>query len=589
MPIGADGVPLHRLYPKVVFIQDVFSGAAPQSVADSVNRLIDAGVHVVFMTWRPQKGAGSAEEILLSRVKQSRDNPVVVVSYNGGKVSLHGRAANPKPILENVGHFSDENVTAIRAMAGKIAAKAKGTAVLAAQPAEGEAFSLTLTITGLSREAAMRALNTRMKAAGFPYKAEAHADDAAAVILHSMPLRFSLPRVLDALEGQFPGEGLSAAPEKFLVIADSMKSPRFSTAFPKPAEVQVAGDGAGVSAVLGATLGDRTLETVSIKLGKLRQYAEFWEPSRRYAKGAVDSESFGGRSTVRPQDRQTSQMLSMFVGTVINRLMASIYENIRNGQHQLAATPWALQKQLEAMWRFPFKNNVYVNKKLAAVLARVPADVKRGYLERASAFVSNFYARELANYPAAAAHIELNLVSLNTDRKSAITLEFKSSSTGRIYKIHTRIPRVMRQRTGEGVTLSAYAYRTGKETADEGEEFLSRLYAMALLKGHARKGSDGKWHHGSPDGAVITKLVVQFERHSSARIKVYSASEFDSLEEGGLIDGPIVRDITSAIERMEADAEYQKYYKEHEEEAKKEDLQKPAKAAKKASKSKGAK
>jgi hypothetical protein len=222
---------------------------------------------------------------------------------------------------------------------------------------------------------------------------------------------------------------------------------------------------------------------------------------------------------------------------------------------------------------------VYVNKKLASVLATVPGDVKRGYMEKASAFVSTFYARELSNYPAAAAHVELNLVSLNTDRKSSIMLEFKSSATGKIYKIYTRIPRVMKQTTGEGVTLTAYAYRTGKETADEGEEFLSRIYAMALLKGHARKGPDGKWHHGSPEGAPITKLVVQFERHTSARIKVYSAAEFDSLEEDGMIDGPIVREITSAIERMEADAEYQEYYREHEEEATKEDLKKPAKPA----------
>ena len=62
-----------------------------------------------------------------------------------------------------------------------------------------------------------------------------------------------------------------------------------------------------------------------------------------------------------------------------------------------------------------------------------------------------------------------------------------------------------------------------------------------------------------------------------------------------MIDGPIVRDITSAIERMEADAEYQTYYREHEEEAKKEDFKKPAAPKKKAapkktaSKAKGAK
>jgi hypothetical protein len=582
VPVSSNGTPLNRLYPKVVFIQDVFSGPAPESVATSINRMIDAGVHVVFMTWRPQKGPGSAEEVLLSRVKQSRANPVVVVAFNGGKIALHGRAANPKAVVENVGQFSAENLAKIK----DIAEKTGG--VMTATPSDAEAFSLTVSFAGkTSASGYLNDVNAKLKSAGLPYKAEANADDAKSLIIHSMPLRFSLPRVIAALESQFPGENLAAQPEKYLVVADSMKSLRFSTAFPKLAEIQVAGDGAGVNNVLGAVLGDRKLETVSIKLGKLRQYAEFWEPSRHYV-AAVDSEARGGGgggSSARPEDRKSSQMLSMFVGTVINRLMAKIYENIRNGQHQFTATPWALQKQLEAMWHKPIENGVYVNKQLAFALATVPADVKRGYLEKASAFVSNFYARELASYPAAAAHVELNLVSLNTDRKSSIMLEFKSQSTGKIYKIYTRIPRVMRQRTGEGVTLTAYGYRTGKETADEGEEFLSRMYAIALLKGHARKGPDGKWHHGSPDGAPITKLVVQFERHTSARIKVYDASEFDMLEENGQIEGPIVREITSAIERMEADPEYQKYYQEHEEEATKEDLKKPeaakAKTAKK--------
>jgi hypothetical protein len=587
VPTASNGTPLNRLYPKVVFIQDVFSGPAPESVANSINRMIDAGVHVVFMTWRPQKGPGSAEEILLSRVKSSRANPVIVVAFNGGKIALLGRAANPKAIVENVGQFSEENIAKIQEIASKVG---NGVSTLVATPADKEAFSLTLTIGGSSREASIGALNAQMKSAGLPYKAEANADDAASIIIHSMPLRFSVPRVLEALESQFPGENLTAQPEKFLVLADSVKSLRFSTAFPKLAEIQVTGDGAGVSAVLGAVLGDRKLETVAIKLGKLRQYAEFWEPSRHYV-AAVDSESRGGGgggSSSKPEDRKSSQMLSMFVGTVINRLMAKIYENIRNGQHQFTATPWALQKQLEAMWYKPIENGVYVNKKLAFALATVPNDVKKGYLEKASAFVSNFYARELASYPAAAAHVELNLVSLNTDRKSSIMLEFKSQSTGKLYKIYTRIPRVMRQRTGEGVTLTAYGYRTGKETADEGEEFLSRMYAIALLKGHARKGPDGKWHHGSPDGAPITKLVVQFERHTSARIKVYDASEFDMIEENGMIEGPIVREMTSAIERMEADADYQTYYREHEEEATKEDLKKPAAAKAKPAK-KGAK
>ena len=665
VPTGSHGVPLNRLYPRVVFIQDVFSGPAPDSVVASVNRLIEAGVHVVFMTWRPQKGPGSAEEILLSRVKepaaaereisrikaiadaigtatmdvaaeekgafaltltidgqareealaslnaqmksaglpykaeahpddaravvvrvtpllvkQSRDNPVIVASFNGGKIALHGRAANPQPILENVGQFSDQNIAAIKALADKI-----GAATLIAFPAPKEAFSLTLTIAGPARAAALKALNSKLRSAGLPYRAEAHPDDAGALIIHSAPLRFSLPRVLDALESQFPGENLSAQPEKFLVVADSMKSPRFSTSFNKLAEVQVARDGGGVDAVLSAVLGGPAPETVTIKLSKLRQYLEYWEPSRRYVSG-VDSESFGGGrgagSKAPSTDRQTRQTLAKFVGGVIGTLMAKQYENIRRSKHEFTSTPLAWQKELEATFWHPIERGVYLSKADAAALAAIPYRVKLSALEVASSYVWNFVSREFFSrtdrltYQTMAANVIQNLVSLKTDIHSTILLEFKSRATGRIYKIHLRIPRVMRQLTAKGLRVSAHGYRTGTRN-EESEIPLSRLYAMAILRKHGYKGDDGKWRYGWEEGEPIAEIVGgQFEYHDSPHLQFFDPSEFEVLEKNGLIEGPIVHEITSAIERMEADEEFQAYWKEHDVEATGDDLKKPA-------------
>ncbi|MCR4296953.1 MAG: hypothetical protein NUW21_15585, partial [Elusimicrobia bacterium] len=167
-PFAHNGAPLAQLYPRVVFVQDVFSGPASEKTVEYVNKLVDAGVHVVFLTWRPHRGADSADSVLMTRVKQSRNNPVIVVSYNGGKVSLHGRAANPKPLIESVGAFPAEALAKIKKIAN----------VVEAVPTEAEAFSVTVKLVeGLkspSLNAQINALNRKFKAAGLDYKAEAH-------------------------------------------------------------------------------------------------------------------------------------------------------------------------------------------------------------------------------------------------------------------------------------------------------------------------------------------------------------------------------------------------------------------------------
>ncbi len=587
VPFAANGAPLAQLYPRVVFVQDVFSGPVSEKTVEYVNKLVDAGVHVVFLTWRPHRGADSADSILMERVKQSRNNPVIVVSYNGGKVSLHGRAANPKPLIESVGAFPKEALEKIKKIAS----------VVEAVPTDAEAFSVTVKLDDKtatpSLNAQINALNRKFKAAGLDYKAEAHPNIPGSAIIHSQPLRFSLARVMQALETQFAGENLAQAPEKFLILSDSVKSPRFSTSFPKNSEIQVVRGGAAMENVLGAVLGDRALGSVSLKLGKLRQYVEYWEPShsraRSYEPDAVGGSGGGGSIRRAGGDRETNKMFAMYVGTIMFRMMAQLYDDIFRGQHQLAKLT-VLQAQLRSMWYAPLKHGVYVNKGLAKIMS-TPAwrAQSKGYLEYANSYLTNFYFREFGDYTRAARNVQENYVGLSTDRKSLITLEFVSAATGKLYKIHTRIPRVMRLEMAQGLTLTAYAYRTGKETPDDGEEFLARVLAMAMLKGHARKGPDGKWHHGSPEGKIIESLNVQLEYRTSARLHIFKAEDFLRLEENQTVNGPIVQEIISAIEREEADAEYQAYYAEQEQEATKDDLKKKPAAKKPAAKKPAAK
>src|SRR5262249_38685530 len=137
--------------------------ASPQTV-QYIEKLLDSGVHLVFLTWRPQKGPGSAEEILLSQLKQHRSNPIMVVSFNGGKISLHGRAANPKSIIEDVGGFTEEQLSGIRKIAPKVQKALGLSEVLEEQalPSVESAFSYVVELPASVAKADLPLLRAKM-------------------------------------------------------------------------------------------------------------------------------------------------------------------------------------------------------------------------------------------------------------------------------------------------------------------------------------------------------------------------------------------------------------------------------------------
>ncbi|MFH1725158.1 MAG: hypothetical protein ABII00_11140 [Elusimicrobiota bacterium] len=578
-----DGADLARLYPRVVFLLDVFNEPASDKTAQYVQSLVDHGVHVVFMTWRSQKGPGSAEEILLSRVKAGRTNPVTVVSHNGARIAPHSRAKNPAPVVEDAESFKTEQIETFRQINAKIreAMSLKEPLEELGLPDAENSFTYIVRLpasvpedgVAAARGQLTRRYNQQLKAANLPFRVSAHSGDARAVIMHSTPLRFSLRRTFAALDQQFRDENLSDDPGKFLLLTDTKKSPEFSRAFPKQTQIQAIQDGGGAENILGAVLGNNKLQAVSVKLGKLRQYVEYWEPRHRYLPASEGAAPASGGSTMRGGDRLYSQKFAMFTGSVVYQLMAWFYEQVWRGQHKLTQLN-QLETKLHYMWTKPLQNGVFVSQSLAKLMrTQTWKSMSPGYEKYARSFLRNFWFREFGNYSAAANDVMENMVGLATDRKSLITLNFASPATGRIYKIHTRIPRLMKLDTADGRVLTAHGYRSGKETPDDGEELFAKTLAMATLVGHGRKGPDGKWHHGSPDGKLISKLQVQLEYRSSHRSWVFNPEELLTLDENGQISqGPIVKEISSTIERMEADEEYQKHVAEQDRRATKEDL-----------------
>ncbi len=591
-PVVAES--LRNLYPRVVFIEDGFSGPVSERTVASVEKLLDAGVHVVFMTQRPLKGPDSAETILVSRLRNRQTNPLIIASYGGAKISVASRAENPKSLIDDQPGLNEKAISAIEKIVEKLNKALPKSAALKGELLPDEkhplAYALALpaemseTQAAITRKGVLSRFNRALSGAGLPYRLRPSAADPRKMMIFAMPLSAALPRIYRALGERFAEENLAEKADKFLVLAAPSKS-GVAARFPAAADIQVVKSAGDLDAFLGAVLKDNQLPGVSVKLGKLRQFVEYWEPRHRM-RGPDDEGGFsGGGSLGKGSSSAVDKDFGRYTGGVINQLMAFLYEQINRGNHAMTNLS-AVEARLRQMWYMPLKYGVFVDQGLLKVMhTKAWKSRQRGYLEYANSYLINFYLRELHDYSVAAADIRAHLLRLKTDWNSGVSVNFRSAATGREYKIHTRVPRTMWRDTAQGRVLEAYAYRTGKESFGDGEELYAQIMAMALLQGDARMGPDGKWHMGAPDGPVIAKLKVQIEYRSGHRTWTFDPEEFlHGREEGGVAQGPIAQRITSSIERMEADPEYEAYYSDQEKGISKTDWDKKKATARRAQK-----
>lgn len=577
--------------PRVVFIEDVFEGPASETTVAYVQKVIDRGAHVVFMTARPHMGAGSADEILLSRLKVSQKNPPIVVSYNGARIALHSHAKDPKAYMPDSDAFTPEALAAFKKTAADITAALNlGAPVSAAAPSEASAFTYTLRLPdsvpaaelAAMQKTVTRRFNGAMTKAGLSYTLQPHPDDARLLWVRSMPLRMSLERVFEALDTRFKGEDLLDSPMNFLVLGDSNRSFKLSTAWPKGVTFRPAAGDADIAKQIGVVLGDLTRKPVGIKLGEIRQWDEYWAPMLLRRSGerpgpGADAKAGGG--TWGGEKGYTGPM-GMFTGSLFYRLMPSLIENVWRGQDRLTTLTQG-EKLLRQMWNKPIQHGVFVSRKQAALMQETGwKERSGGYLERALAIFREIYNRMFEHYSEAAADIMHNLAGLTTDGHSLITVPFRAGNT--LYRVMTRLPRLMKHDTPQGRVLSVHAYRTGKQPFEgDGDSVYARTMAMAMLVGFSQPGPDGAWHDGWAEGPRIAKLHVRFEYKGGGLDLYFNPNDFFSvLPNGKLRQGPIVREIANTIERMRADKEFQEHYKAEVEEAKPEDLKKKKAAPK---------
>ncbi|MFH2201731.1 MAG: hypothetical protein ABIJ96_01310 [Elusimicrobiota bacterium] len=572
---------------RVVFIEDIFTNPAADEVVDRIQRLIDAGAHVVFMTARPHKGENSADTVLLARLKAGRANPIIVTSYNGGRIALHSRAKDPKAYIPDSRAFTAAAIKTFDATAGELAAEFDLALEAEAVPSKGSPFQYNLWIPqsvpaaelATTRTRLIKRFNKSLAAEGLEYSIQAHPGHPRQLWIRSQPMRLSLDRVFQALDQRFKGEDLLAHPDQFLVIGNSKRSLHLSKAWPKQATFRAAQNDTEISNHLGGVLGNRKRDTVGVKLGEIRSYDEFWEPMLERRAGHFGTEASQSHR-LSEEDRRYHGPLAMFTGSIMYRLMPELFEAIWRGQDRTSTKTQGLQR-IRQMWAFPEREGVFVSKRQASVMNEEGWKSRsRGYLERALTFFSEIYDRAFENYSEAAQDILHNMAGLTTDRQSLVTLVFKAS--GKLYKVFTRLPRLMKHDTEDGRVLSVIAYRTGKEPFEgDGDGVYAKTLAMTMLVGFAQPGPDRRWHDGWPHGPKIAKLHVRLEYKQGARDLYFDPNDFFRIQANGKYrQGVAVQEIANMIERMRADDEFQEHFKAENEQATAEEIKEAKKKTK---------
>jgi len=561
----ADGARLGRLYPRVAVILDTLEKPASKDdkIVKYIETLADNGVKVVFVTARPEKGENSAESMLIGRLKIRTGNPVLVVSYNGARVTSHNsKAANPKPLIPDQLPFAEKTVARFREITAAVNAKfdVKGKVKEFGGPSLEAPFIYGGELpAGVDEAKWTAAFNRALKSAGFAYKIELsrNAEGRTIYFTQSTALKLNAGRVFNAIYAIAPeldpslgGAGV-LKPRQVLILADPAKAPSFLQALPgKGYFIHGVNDTASLERAMEAVLGGKALDQVAVNKYELRDYIEWLSRRQRY--GAAPSQGKSGRAGMiaprRSGDASGFSKVPFYRGIIVKEVMSRLYHLMKNGAYE-EATLDAGVDLLEKLWKYPESNGIHLPEELK--LGRQTAAFKaqqKGGLDGSKRWLKNYYHRHFPDFPRGVNQkVAGRLLRLARDGDS-VTLHYESPYTGRSYKVFVRPDRTELWEDENGYILVAHVYRTGKEPYQKGfdESIEVNLVGRALLEGDAQKRADGRWY---VNGEADPRIQVVFHYMTRDLQAIMSPAEVDSH----------TPEVTALIEKRENDKEYQKW------------------------------
>ncbi len=563
-----DGAKLGKLYPRVVVILDTLGKPAGKDdkIVKYIETLVTNNVKVVFVTARPEKGENSAESMLIGQLKVRTGNPVVVVSYNGARVTSHSsRAENPKPLIPDQLPFAEKTVARFREITADVNKKlgVKGKVEEFGQPSLEAPYIYGGTLPkGVDEAKWTTTFNRALKAAGFAYKIELskNAEGQTVYFTQSTALKLNAGRVFNAIYAIAPelnpengGAGV-LKPQQVLILADPAKAPSFLQALPgKGYFIHGVNDTESLERAMEAVLGGKALDQVSVNKYELRDYIEWLSRRQRYGSSSSSApQGKGGRSGViaprRSGDASGFSKVPFYRGIIVKEVMSRLYHLMKNGAFEESTLDAGLDL-LEKLWKYPEANGIHLPEELK--LGRQTGAFKaqsKGGLEGSKRWLKNYYHRHFPDFPRNVNQkVAGRLLRLARDGDS-VTLQYESPYTGRSYKVFVRPDRTELWEDEHGYVLVAHVYRTGKEPYQKGfdESIEVNLIGRALLEGDAQKRADGHWY---VNGEADPRIQVVFHYMTRDLQAIMTPAEIDSH----------TPEVTALIEKRENDKEYQKW------------------------------
>ncbi|MBI5246791.1 MAG: hypothetical protein HY923_06385 [Elusimicrobia bacterium] len=562
----ADGAKLGRLYPRVVVILDTLDKPATKEdkIVKHIETLVTNGVKVVFVTARPEKGENSAESMLVGQLKVRTGNPVLVVSYNGARVTSHSsRAENPKPLIPDQLPFAEKTVARFREITADVNAKlgVKGKSSEFGQPSLEAPFIYGGTLPqGVDAAKWSAAFNRSLKAAGFAYKIELskNAEGETTWLTQSTALKLNANRVFNAVYAAAPelnpelgGAGI-LKPQQVLILADPAKAPSFLQALPgKGYFIHGVSDTSGLERAMEAVLGGKALDQVAVNKYELRDYIEWLSRRQRYGSSSAPQGKGGRAGVIAPRrsgDASGFSKVPFYRGIIVKEVMSRLYHLMKNGAYEESTLDAGIDL-LEKLWKYPEANGIHLPEELK--LGRQTGAFKaqqKGGLEGSKRWLKNYYHRHFPDFPRGVNQkVAGRLLRLARDGDS-VTLQYESPYTGRSYKVFVRPDRTELWEDEKGYILVAHVYRTGKEPYQKGfdENIEVNLIGRALLEGDAQKRADGRWY---VNGEADPRIQVVFHYMTRDLQAIMTPEQVDSH----------TPEVTALIEKRENDKEYQKW------------------------------
>ena len=563
-----DGARLGRLYPRVAIILDSLDkpAAADSKIVKYIETLVTNGVKVVFVTARAEKGENSADTMLIGQLKVRTRNPVLVVSYNGARVtSRSSKAANPKSLIPDQLPFAEKTIARFREITADVNAKLGVTAKVQefGQPSLEAPFIYGGELpAGVDASKWTAAYNRALKSAGFDYKVELsrNAEGKTIYLTQSNALKLNAGRVFNAIYAIAPeldpekgGAGI-LKPQQVLILADPAKAPSFLQALPgKGYFIHGVNDTSSLERAMEAVLGGKALDQVAVNKYELRDYIEWLSRRQRYgASSSKAPQGKGGRAGViaprRSGDASGFSKVPFYRGIIVKEVMSRLYHLMKNGAFE-ESTLDAGVDLLEKLWKYPESNGIHLPEELQ--LGRQTGAFKnqqKGGLEGSKRWLKNYYHRHFPDFPRGLNQkVAGRLLRLARDGDS-VTLQYESPYTGRSYKVFVRPDRTELWEDEKGYILVAHVYRTGKEPYQKGfdESIEVNLIGRALLEGDAQKRADGRWY---VNGEADPRIQVVFH---------YMTRDLQAIMTPAQVDAH-TPEVTALIEKREADTEYQKW------------------------------